>query len=189
MALQHIPIRENGEPMVDVLELSERIFLDKPRFDYKRESHLRTSVAERLAEAAERLPAGYAFGLIEGWRPPFIQARMFRATWRLIAERYSELSDGELRPIVERFTAPMDDTVPPPHTTGAAFDVALYRDGEMADVTTPFEWRDPDCFPFAVQGLTDLAHYHRDVLAGAFEGTGITNYPSEYWHWSYGDQG
>ncbi|RYG20182.1 hypothetical protein EON82_20525 [bacterium] len=184
-----VPIHDNGEPMVDVLTLSERIFLDRPRFDYKRESLLRVGVAERLAQAAERLPAGYSFGLVEGWRPPFIQARMFRATWRQLAARYPDLADEDLRPLVETYTAPMDDTVPPPHTTGGAFDVALYQDGEPCDVTSPHDWLDPDCFAFDAAGLSDLARFNRSVLAGAFEGTGITNYPSEYWHWSYGDQG
>jgi D-alanyl-D-alanine dipeptidase len=184
-----VPIRENGEPMVDVLTLSERIFLDRPRFDYKRESLLRIGVAERLAQAAERLPAGYSFGLVEGWRPPFIQTRMFRSTWRHMAERYPDLSDEQLRPIVETFTAPMDDKVPPPHTTGGAFDLALYVDGEPVDMNSPYEWRDPEGFAFSASGLSDAALFHRSVLAGAFEGTGITNYPSEYWHWSYGDQG
>jgi D-alanyl-D-alanine dipeptidase len=184
-----VPIREVGEPMVDVLTLSNRIFLDRPRFDYKRESLLRLGVAERLALAAERLPAGFSFGLIEGWRPPFIQERMFRATWQHMAERYPHLSDAELRPIAETYTAPMDETVPPPHTTGGAFDIALYRDEEPCDMSSPFEWRDPDCFAYDAEGLSDLARFNRSVLAGAFEGTGITNYPSEFWHWSYGDQG
>lgn len=187
--LCHVPIRENGEPMIDVLPLSDRLFLDRPRFDYKRETVLRRSVAERLSSAADRLPAGFAFGIVEGWRPPFIQARMFRASWLRLAERYPELSDEELRPIVERYTAPMEETVPPPHTTGSAFDLALYRDGAAVDLHSPYEWLDPEGFAFDAPGLSDDALYHRSVLAGAFEGTGITNYPSEYWHWSYGDQG
>lgn len=188
-ALCDIPIRDNGEGMVDVLALSDRIFLDRPRFDYKRETLLRVGVAERLAQAAERLPAGYALGLVEGWRPPFIQARMFRATWRLLADRFPHLSDEELRPIVERYTAPMEESVPPPHTTGAAFDLALYQDGKEVDLWSPFDRMDHECFAFDAPGLSETARFHRGILAGAFEGTGITNYPSEYWHWSYGDQG
>ena len=188
-ALCDIPIRESGEPMIDVLPLSDRLFLDRPRFDYKRESVLRQSVAERLARAAANLPAGYSFGIVEGWRPPFIQARMFRATWRMLAERSPDLSADELRPIVERYTAPMDETVPPPHTTGAAFDLALYENGDPCDLHSPFEWRDPAGFALDAEGLSGPARRNRDVLRAAFEGTGITNYASEYWHWSYGDQG
>ena len=188
-ALRDIPIRENDEPMVDVLPLSDRLFLDRPRFDYKRESVLREGVAHRLARATERLPAGFAFGLVEGWRPPFIQARMFRAVWRDMEERHPGVPPEELRAIVERYSAPMDETVPPPHTTGAAFDLALYEDGQASDMHSPFEWRDPAGFSLDADGLSDAARRNRDVLRAAFEGTGITNYPSEYWHWSHGDQG
>lgn len=188
-ALCGIPIREDGEPLVDVLPLSRRIFLDRPRFDYKRESLLRASVAERLAAAAERLPEGYSFALVEGWRPPFIQARMFRATWRMLSERYPDLDEVALREITERYTAPMDESVPPPHTTGAAFDLSLYDPSGPVDVHTPFDWSDPDGFSFDAPGLSDAARANREILRAAFEGTGITNYPSEYWHWSYGDQG
>lgn len=188
-ALCDIPIRDNGEGMVDVLALSDRIFFDRPRFDYKRESVLRAGVAERLAQAAERLPAGFSFALIEGWRPPFIQQRMFRAVWKSFEEIYPDLSPDELRPIVERYSAPMEESVPPPHTTGAAFDIALYFNGQQADLVSPYDWKDPECFAFDAEGLSDTARFNRQILAGAFEGTGITNYPSEYWHWSYGDQG
>ena len=188
-ALCGIPIHDEGEPLVEFLHLSDRLFLDRPRFDYKREKLLRKSVAERLAQAAERLTTGYSLGIVEGWRPPFIQERMFRATWRMLAERYPELGDTELSPLAERYTAPMDENVPPPHTTGAAFDLALYRDGEPVDLHSPYEWRDPEGFAFDAPGLSETAKGHREILARAFDGTGITNYPSEYWHWSYGDQG
>ena len=83
----------------------------------------------------------------------------------------------------------MEESVPPPHTTGAAFDLALYRDGEPVDLHSPYEWRDPEAFPFDSPALSETTRRNRAILAEAFEGTGITNYPSEYWHWSYGDQG
>ena len=184
-----VPIREVGEPLVEFLPLSSRLFLDRPRFDYKREALLRRGVAERLAQAAERLPEGYAFGIVEGWRPPFIQERMFRATWRMLAERYPHLDESALRPLAERYTAPMEASVPPPHTTGAALDLALYREGAPVDLHSPFEWRDPEGFAFDAPGLSETSRRERDVIATAFDGTGITNYPSEFWHWSYGDQG
>ncbi len=188
-ALCGIPIEDNGEPLVDVLALSKRIFLDRPRFDYKRETLLRAGVAERLAVAVERLPEGYSLAFVEGWRPPFIQARMFRATHRMLAERYPEMDETLLMAMAERYTAPMDVTVPPPHTTGAAFDLALYDPSGPVDLHSPYDWRDPDGFALDAPGISAAARANRDLLRAIFEGTGITNYPSEYWHWSYGDQG
>ena len=188
-ALCDVPIRENGEPLVDFLDLSPKIRQDRARFDYKRETLLRAGVAERLVLAAERLPQGYVFTVVEGWRPPHIQRRMFQATWNRLRERLPELDDAALRPIAERYTAPMEVTVPPPHTTGAAFDLWLLKDGQPADLYAPFERFDHEGFAFDAPGVSDEARRNRDLMAEAFDGTGITNYPSEYWHWSYGDQG
>jgi D-alanyl-D-alanine dipeptidase len=41
----------------------------------------------------------------------------------------------------------------------------------------------------AAKRLGEAAALHRRILSDAILPTGITNYPSEYWHWSYGDQG
>ena len=188
-ALCHIPIENVDEPLVDFLKLSDRIRQDRGRFDYRRETLLRAGVAERLVRAAERLPRGYVFTVVEGWRPPFIQGRMFRATWNRLAERYPALDEMALRAMAERYTAPMDESVPPPHTTGAAFDLWLLKDDAPVDLISPFEPFDDEGFAFDAPGITDEARRNRDLMAAAFEGTGITNYASEYWHWSYGDQG
>src|SRR4051812_33807838 len=70
--LRHVPIVENGEPLMDWLG-HPRIFQDRPRFNYKRETLARKSVVEALWRAADALPNDYKLGIIEGWRPPYIQ--------------------------------------------------------------------------------------------------------------------
>ncbi|WP_392960148.1 M15 family metallopeptidase [Streptomyces sp. LN245] len=37
-------------------------------------------------------------------------------------------------------------------------------------------------------GLSGRARRHRDILARAMDGAGFVNYPTEWWHWSYGDR-
>ena len=76
------------------------------RWVYKREALLRQGVAERLAEAAESLPEGYTLAVVEGWRPPHIQRRMYLAAWNRWKERRPDWSDAALRRLVNRFTAP-----------------------------------------------------------------------------------
>lgn len=189
--LRRIPIRENGEPLVDFLELGPELRLDRPRFHYRRETMLRRSAAERLVRANERLLAqGLRLHVVEGWRAPFIQARMYRATWRRFEEKHPEWSHHRLTRVVNRFTAPMNHRVPPPHTTGGAMDLALYTlDGEALDLNSPYEIFDHHGFPLAAPGVSDEVRRNRDTMAGALAAEGITNYPSEYWHYSYGDQG
>jgi D-alanyl-D-alanine dipeptidase len=188
--LRHIPIRESGEPLVDLLRFKPSLRWDNPRFKYRRETYARLSLAEKLAQADAALPAGYRLALIECWRAPTIQRRMYKAVWKRFQETNPDWSESKLRRVVNQFTAPMDLKVPPPHTTGGAVDLTLIGpDGEPCDMQSPFEIFDPIGFFFDAKGLSDAARRHREIIRAALTSTGITNYPSEYWHWSYGDQG
>ena len=187
--LRRIPIQECGEPLVDFTTL-QNVYLGEPRFDYRRETLLREGVAVRLAAAAASLPDGYRLAVIEGWRAPHIQRRLYAMVWNRIKTANPTWSDVRLRRFVNRFTAPMNQRVPPPHTTGGAMDVELLNaDGKPADVVSPFERRDMKCFALDAPGLSDIARHNRALLSGALAGAGLTNYPSEFWHYSYGDQG
>jgi len=189
-ALRRIKIVECGEPLVDFRELCPEVVFMPPIFKYRRETLLRLGVAERLHRASLAVPDGYRLGIFEGWRPPHIQRRMYEWSWRRFAERHPEWSDVQLRRVVNRFTAPPDSKVPPPHSTGGALDVTLIgEDGEVVDFYSPYERRDPHAFPFAAPKLSSAAVDHRQILRAALAAGEITNYPSEYWHYSFGDQG
>lgn len=189
--LRRVPIHECGEPLVDYIALCPRLVVDSPRFKYRRETLARQRVAEALCEAEARLPRGYRLGVIEGWRAPHIQRRMYLGIWLRFKERHPEWSDTKLRRVVNRYTAPPDaPKVPPPHSTGGAVDVVLLReDLTPCDHTSPYDRFDPKGFAMEAPGLSNEAKETRDILRHVFEGTVLTNYPSEYWHWSFGDQG
>lgn len=188
--VRRVKILECGEPLVDYREACPDLFIDPPRFDYRRVTYVRARVAAMLNEAIRRLPKGYRLSIIEGWRPPHIQERMYRWSWRRFQERHPDWSDVKLRRVVNRFTAPMNSKVPPPHSTGGAVDLILAdADGNRLDMTSPYDRKDPQSFPTHVLGLSDEARRHRQILIDVLTPTGLTNYPSEYWHWSFGDQG
>jgi len=189
--LRRIKIRENGEPLVDFLELCPDLKLDRPRFTYRRETMLRQEAAIRLCRANEWLmKKKLRMQVVEGWRAPLIQRRMYGAVWKQFKEKFPEKSDVALRRLVNQFSAPMSDRVPPPHTTGGAMDLALTTmNGHPLDMQSPFGAYDHACFPLDAPGLSDIARKNRDLLREAMDFGGITNYPMEYWHWSYGDQG
>lgn len=188
--LKHIPINENGEPLEEYLHLSSRLVQDLPRYKYRRETLARTKVAEALAQAAESLPKGFKLAVIEGWRPLHIQNRMYLSMWKRIRDRHPEWSDAQVRRVANRFTAPVNARVPPPHTTGGAVDVMLVDEtGRTMDMMSPYELFDQRAYPFDAKGLSERSREHRTILAEALSKTVLTNYPSEYWHWSYGDQG
>lgn len=188
--LRKVRTVECGEPLVDFMGLSPRLVLDRARFDYTRETMVRLTVAEILVRAAESLPAGYRLGVIEGWRPLYIQRRMYRFVWDMMRQDNPQWSEARLRRVVNRYTAPVITRVPPPHTTGGAVDVNLIgMDASPLDHISPYGSTDVKGFELNAPGLDEGARRNRDILAAALSTAGLTNYPSEYWHWSYGDQG
>ena len=188
--LRAVRIVECGEPLVDFLQLCPALLWDAPRFRYRRETVLRQSVAERLCQANAALPKEYRLAIVEGWRPPHIQRRMYLTVWNRFKEMHPDWSDVTLKRVVNRFTAPQSERVPPPHLTGGAVDLMLATpDGTLLDHSSPYAPFDPKGFATAAPGLSAEAQRTRRILAEALLPTGITNYPSEFWHWSYGDQG
>lgn len=189
--LRRIPIQENGEPLVDFVELCAAILWAErhPVFEYQRQRLLRKGVAERLARAVELLPPGIRLVVVEGWRAPAIQEHMHADTRRRLRAEHPDWAERALSRMVNRFSAPMDRRVPPPHTTGGAMDLHLADErGEVLDFTSPYGILDPRGAPAAARGLSPEAARNRAILRQALETAGITNYPAEWWHWSYGDQ-
>lgn len=189
--LKRVPIRECGEALVDYRQVCPELCLERMRFDYERAYLAREGLARRLCLANEYLmKRGYRLSILECWRPAHIQRRMYLASWARFKEMHPDWSDTKLKRLVNRFTAPPDHVVPPPHSTGGAVDLWLAdMSGQTLNHRDPYEMRDPAGFLFDAPKLTDEARRHRDLLAEALVSTGVTNYPSEYWHWSYGDQG
>ena len=189
--LRHVPIRDNGEPLVDFLEFCPQLVMDRPRFTYRRATVVRESVARMLCQAARAIPKGYRLAIIEGWRAPHIQRRMYASTWKTFADRHPDWSETKLKRVVNRFTAPINDPrVPPPHSTGGAVDIYLQDEsGKTLSLSEPYELRDPLSFPLDAPNLTPESRMYRQIMADALLPTGLTNYPSEFWHWTYGDQG
>jgi D-alanyl-D-alanine dipeptidase len=78
-----------------------------------------------------------------------------------------------------------------PHVAGAAVDLTLVDEaGNELWMGTPVDatpeqsagacWFDAEVDPTARQ--------NRTILVKALGGAGLVNYPTEWWHWSYGDR-
>ena len=97
--------------------------------------------------------------------------------------------ERELDRLTSRFVAPVDVA---PHVAGAAVDLTLVDVcGDALDLGTPIdatpEQSDGRCW-FAAAGIGADARAHRDLLRRVLEGQGLVNYPTEWWHWSFGDR-
>lgn len=182
-----IPVAECGEPLVDVrgtFAVDGRLADEEGAF-----ARLREGVAGRLGEAQRLLPAGYRLLVVEGYRPPALQRRYFAEYLDELRATYPDMSPDELHVAASRFVSPIEVA---PHTAGAAVDLTLCADdGTELDLGTAInatpEQSGGACYT-AATGIGPEARRNRKVLAAALEEAGLVNYPTEWWHWSYGDR-
>jgi D-alanyl-D-alanine dipeptidase len=161
---------------------------------------LRRSVIDRLLNVDALLaPAGVALYLLDAWRPQAIQ-RFFYDIWfpDWLSARTPGLEGEALVAEVEKYwSAPTaGENSPSPHSTGAAVDLTLvsvetghplYMGGIFDDLTE-LAWT--DWFErFEPQSMSDEeARGNRRLLYWAMTQAGFANNPTEWWHYSWGDQ-
>jgi zinc D-Ala-D-Ala dipeptidase len=182
-----IPVDESGEALADVrsaLAVDGR--LADPAGAY---AHLREGLLARLEDAQRQLPYGYRLLVIEGYRPPALQRQYFEEYKDELRATFPGMSPEELHTAASRYVSPLEVA---PHTAGAAVDLTLATDdGVELDMGTQVnanpEESDGACYTAALN-ITAEAREHRKILGGALEAAGLVNYPTEWWHWSYGDR-
>jgi D-alanyl-D-alanine dipeptidase len=186
-----VPTEDNGEPLVDIFKVCPDLLWasQSPRFDFPRSGLGRESLANMLKQAQDSLPKGYRLLIVGVFRHFEVQKKMYEAARGELAQQHPDWDEELLTEYINVFSAPPIWDTPPPHTTGGAVDLAIVDpNGIRLDMVSPFEmgW---DSAPMAVEGLSDVARRNREMLANALLPTGLTNFPGEWWHWSYGEPG
>lgn len=164
------------------------------------ELYLRKSVAAKLVDVNARLkPIGLEIYLFDAWRPQAIQ-RYFHDVWfpEWLVQRQPHLAGQALVNEVEKYWAAptAGASSPSPHATGGALDLTLifsdtrqplYMGGIFDDLTEE-AWTDGfernDC----VSMSDDEARVNRRLLYWVMTEAGFANNPTEWWHYSWGDQ-
>lgn len=164
------------------------------------ELYLRKSVAAKLVEVNVSLkPIGLELYLFDAWRPQAIQ-RYFHDVWfpDWLVQRQPHLAGQALVDEVEKYWAAptAGENSPSPHATGGALDLTLifsdtrqpvYMGGIFDDLTEE-AWTDgferKDC----VSMSDDEARANRRLLYWVMTEAGFANNPTEWWHYSWGDQ-
>jgi D-alanyl-D-alanine dipeptidase len=115
---------------------------------------------------------------------------MYEAAEREFREKHPDWSPAALRRVVNRFSAPPDHRVPPPHCTGGAVDLTITTtDGAELDMSSPYPAASRQAAALAAPGLSPTARAHRDLLHATLIAAGFSSYPAEWWHWEYGTPG
>lgn len=175
-----IPVDDEGEPLVE---------LTAP-FGPAR-ARVRVSLAQRLLLARDRLPDGVSLRVVEGHRSIADQRAIIACYAAELSAVRPDLSHdlAELERLTSRFVSPVAVA---PHVAGAAVDLTLVDgDGRELDLGTPIdatpEQSDGACY-FAARNIGPEARVYRALLADVLGSVGLVNYPTEWWHWSYGDR-
>ncbi|GAB3479633.1 M15 family metallopeptidase [Nocardiopsis coralliicola] len=149
---------------------------------------VRWPLAERLLRARRRLPPDVDLKVVEGHRCPADQQSIIDAYSAELRTAYPGADDRELYRLSSRFVSPLAVA---PHVAGAAVDVTLVgEDGRELPMGSPVDATPEEsggaCWFDAEVGEEERAN--RSLLAEALSGEGLVNYPTEWWHWSYGDR-
>lgn len=144
--------------------------------DAPRDLVAREQVVERLYQAQAGLPAGFSFVVLDAWRDRELQAAL--------VDHYKEELGGDLNGYV---ADPMSTTMRPPHVVGGALDLTLAYGGRPLALGSEYdEFADVAHFD-AFESADSLVRRLRRLMAGALLDAGFAPLPTEWWHWSYGD--
>lgn len=150
---------------------------------------VRAGLAVRLDTARELLPMGIGLRVVEGHRPVAAQRAIIARYSAEVCAAHPGISPDDLDRLTSRFVAPVAVA---PHVAGAAVDLTLVDAcGDELELGTAIdatpEKSDGRCFTAATDISPD-ARAHRSLMARVLGTAGLVNYPTEWWHWSYGDR-
>lgn len=164
------------------------------------ELYLRRTVAAKLISVNARLaPMGMELFLFDAWRPQAVQ-RYFHDDWfpRWLKARRPELEGQALVEEVEHYWAAPSAGAgsPSPHSTGGAVDLTLIFSetrqplfmGGMFDDVTEDAWTDAFERKPIISMSDAEAQANRRLLYWLMSEAGFANNPTEWWHFSHGDQ-
>lgn len=184
-AVTSIPVVEQGDALVDT---TGALPWSGPSADPVAR-WVRARLLERLRDAMAALPADLRLGLNEGYRRPEVQRRSFEGYAARLSRRQPEASAAEIHRLASRYISPPEVA---PHTAGAAVDLVLTTpDGIVLDVGCPIDANPEEsggrCYT-THPDVTGEAALLRRTMVDALTGAGLVNYPTEWWHWSFGDR-
>ncbi|MEN6082418.1 M15 family metallopeptidase [Chromobacterium piscinae] len=191
-SLPAIPLADQAEPFVDLADYPDwAVDLSRSQISSRSPHFLkaRLAVAERLRDAASRLPDSLRLYIKEAYRPLARQRRSYDEHLARLLELKPELDEAALLREASLYVAP---PAVAPHPTGAALDVTLIdAAGAELDMGCPFNADSEEsggaCYTDS-PGISEPARANRRILSQAMRDAGFVNYPSEWWHWSYGDR-
>lgn len=184
-----VRVEECHEGLVDLRTQRALLLDDRKRDPGGAFALLREGLVARLLHAQAFFPNGVRLRIVEGYRPPSLQRHEFTGYELQLRRAHPDWDAATVRRQASRYVSPPEVA---PHCTGGAVDLTLCTvDGAELDMGTPVnatpEESDGACFT-AATNISRLAGRNRRVLTGVLVAAGLVNYPTEWWHWSYGER-
>lgn len=179
-----IKIEECGEPLVDLKKICPELII---RLGKKNEiAYVRQTIALKIKKALSFLPKGTTFIIRSAWRSPKTQEETFKSFVRKAKKNFPKASNKQIIRIAQKYVAPFKGKYTSGHLTGGAIDLRLFKNGRKV----PMNSKKLSYSQNALSNQPKLPWYlrrNREIMFSALNKVGLSNYPKEFWHWSYGD--
>ncbi|MBP9752273.1 MAG: hypothetical protein KBD31_00460 [Proteobacteria bacterium] len=194
--LNFIRVTENGEELIDLKNINHPRLKPLSSMDHTildldpNCSKVRFGVFKRLLNMLDLLPENIGIAYFEGLRPLYLQKQYFDKKFKEMASIIENAESAYIE--ASKSVAPFIDNIPP-HSTGGAIDMTLYKcvdfnyiplDMGKFDVTTG-EKNQQETFS---ENTSKEQRINRLLLVNAAIKAGFVNYGFEWWHYSYGDR-
>jgi len=191
--VKRVSVQESNEPLVDFLLEFPQLSFDLDRHHVQKQSksisHGRREVGEKLVQAQALLPNGLKLLVKECYRPMWVQKYFWDGYTNSLRKKFPDWSENQIYNECSKLNAPLDVA---PHTTGGAVDLTLIDEtGRWLDMGTEFNaspLETENATYTEAENISSEAKVNRKILADAMGSVGFVNYPTEWWHWSYGDK-
>ena len=186
--LKRVSVEDNGEKLVDIKSIDSSILLEirKDNIPYTGDTiFVREAVAKKLKSIQKKLnERGLGLKITDGYRPIEVQESYWN--WRLKKDKqeHPELSGETLENFSIKFTAKPEYAY---HTTGGAVDLTLvdFETKKELDMGTPIDHFSEKAYSRYTK-LSEDVLANRKLLFECMDDHGFYNFPSEWWHFSYG---
>jgi D-alanyl-D-alanine dipeptidase len=191
--IKQVKVNECGDAFVDFAEHYQELTFDLERHHVQKKSKSisfgRKKVGEMLLNVQASLPPGIRLLIKECYRPLSIQKEFFEGYSSYLRKKFPEWNEEQVYTECSKLNAPVDVA---PHSTGGAVDLTLIDSaGNWLEMGSEFN-ADPLETDYATyteaQNISEIAKNNRKILSKAMSDAGFVNYPTEWWHWSYGDK-
>ena len=196
----NIQLNSMEEPLICISETCRDVMDFEPKYLEQNipgaiaEVYVRKTVADMLLKATAMLPEGYQFKIYDAWRPAAVQKALFDEYYDRLSKEYEGTgkTEEQLKELTMRFVSfPSSDPAKPfVHSTGGAVDLTIVdAEGRELDMGTGFDdFTDAAHTAYFEHAGSEKIRDNRRLLYNVMRAAGFTNYPSEWWHYDFGDR-